>query len=189
MSGVAGATAGSADRRRRILGAVAAALLVALAVVLAFVGAGEEDESAGLADLSARIVDPAELSELEDELGYPLYWAGAPAGRRLELRVESGNAYLRYLPPGVAAGDPRQRFLTVGTYPVTDAEAALERTARSAGADLEPGPGGGVVLANPSSAGSAYLAYPGSDLQIEVYDPRPERALQLIREGAIGPVG
>ena len=38
-------------------------------------------------------------------------------------------------------------------------------------------------------AGDVYLAYAESDLQIEVYDPVPGRALRLVRSGAIRPVG
>ena len=33
----------------------------------------------------------------------------------------SGRVYVRYLPRGAAAGDPRAGFLTVGTYPGVDA--------------------------------------------------------------------
>ena len=42
----------------------------------------------------------------------------------------SGRVFVRYLPQGVSAGDPRAGFVTVGTYPDASAYANLERAAR-----------------------------------------------------------
>jgi hypothetical protein len=175
--------------RLRQIGIVISAALVLVAIVLASQGSGGS-ESAGAVDPSPHFVDAADLTALADSLGHPLYWAGERPPAQLEVSEEAdGSVYLRYLPPGVEAGDPRPGFLTVGTYPVADAVGALRRTAAKAGVGLEHAPDGCVILVNPSSAGSVYLAYPGSDLQIEVYDPAPGRSLQLIRAGAIAPVG
>lgn len=173
------------DRRRRLLGSAAAAALVLVAVVLAIPGG-----SGDTIDSTARIVGADALAGLESDLGHPVYWAGERPPAQLEVREEGeGSVYLRYLPAGVEAGDPEQTFLTVGTYPVADAVAALERSAAESGGEVERGPGEAVILRNPSSAGSTYLAYPGTDIQIEVYDPAPGRSLRLIRSGAIVPVG
>lgn len=180
---------GSIERRRRPLALVVSAVLVAIAALLAMQGGGGGDEARAL-DTAPRIVGTADLSALQDSLGHPLYWAGQRSGQQLELTEESdASIYLRYLPAGIDAGDPRPRFLTVGTYPVDNPVVALRHAATTAGAGLMDGPGGSVVLPNPSSEGSAYLAYPGAKLQIEVYDPAPGRALGLIRSGAIRPVG
>jgi hypothetical protein len=173
----------------RLAGLAASAVLVVAAVVLAISG-GSGGGGSEPATVAAHLVEGADLSSLEDELGHPIYWAGERPPARFELSEEAdGSIYLRYLPPGVEAGDPEQLYLTVGTYPVTDAVGALQRTAAGSGSTLAHAAGGGVVLANPASQGSVYLAYPGSDIQIEVYDPAPGRALQLIRSGAIAPVG
>jgi hypothetical protein len=181
---------GAEIRRRRIhlAGIAASAVLVVVAVVLAITGgSGDGGDSASM---GPHFVDAGDLSDLESELGHPIYWAGERPPAQLELAEEAdGSIYLRYLSPGLEAGDPEQRFLTVGTYPVVDAVGALERTADGAGVSLGHAADGGVVLANPSSEGSVYLAYPGSDIQIEVYDPVPGRSLQLIRSGVIQPVG
>jgi hypothetical protein len=180
--------AGIRHRRIQLAGIAASAVLVIVAVVLAITGGpGGQGEAVGT---GPHFVDATDLSDLEAELGHPIYWAGARPPAQLELAEEAdGSLYLRYLSPGVEAGDPEQRFLTVGTYPVADAVGALERTAADAGVSLGQAAEGGVVLSNPTSEGSAYLAYPGSDIQIEVYDPAPGRSLQLIRSGAIRPVG
>jgi hypothetical protein len=180
---------GVAERRRRLVGASAAVALVIVAVVLAFVGGGGGDDSESV-ESPPHLADVSELTDLEASFGHPIYWAGPRAGSNVELTSEaSGNVYLRYLPPGTEAGDSNPRFLTVGTYPVPDAVGALRRTAAKSGSSLGAAAGGGVVLVNPSSRGSVYLAYPGTDIQIEVYDPQPGKSLELIRSGAIGPVG
>jgi hypothetical protein len=174
--------------RRRLLGAGASVALVAIAVVLLAIGG--HDDGARAVETAPHLADRAALIELEDAVGHEIYWAGPPGPRGLELREEaSGNVFVRYLPRGVAAGDPRPRFLTVGPYPVADAEDALQRAAAEAGQRVEELGGDAIALVNPDSAGSVYLVHPGSDLQIEVYDPAPRRAQALIRRGAIRPVG
>ena len=180
---------GLAIGRSRLAGIGASAVLVVVAVVLAIIGGSGGGGSAPV-HTAAHFVEVADLTKLEAELGHPIYWAGEQPPAQLELSEEAdGSIYLRYLPPGVEAGDPVQQYLTVGTYPVVDAVAALRRTAASAGTSLQHTAAGGVVLPNPSSQGSVYLAYPGSDIQIEVYDSTPGSSLRLIHSGAIVPAG
>lgn len=189
MSDGGGVAAGFGGwRRSRLIGIGVSVALVALALVLATQGGGDGGPEA--VDTSPHLVDAGELASLQGSLGHEVYWAGEQPPDRLEVTREAdGNVYLRYLPPGVEAGDPEPGFLTIGTYPVADAVGALRRSAAKAGVALDRAADGAAVFANPSSAGSVYLAYPGSDLQIEVYDPAPGRALGLIRAGAIRPVG
>lgn len=188
MSGLQGEGA-YPPHRRRVVGSLLATLLAVAAVALAIVGGGGGSGSSHAVGVP-HIVSVSDLTELESALGHPLYWAGERPPNQLELKEEEeGSVYLRYLPPGTEAGDPNQQFLTVGTYPVPSAVAALRRTAARAGVSVERLSGGGVVLRNPGSEGSVYLAYPGTDLEIEVYDPLPGRSLRLIRSGAIEPVG
>jgi hypothetical protein len=161
-------------------------VLVLVAVALGIVGGhnGGGDASDG----DPRLVDVSELEALEGELGHPVYWAGPRPAYELELREEAEESvYLRYLPPGVEAGDPRRDLLTVGTYPVPAAQGAVRRAAAAAHAAVAHLSEGGIAFDN--SQGSAYLAYPGSDLQIEVYSPKPGEAMGLIRSGAIEAVG
>lgn len=166
----------------------ASALLLAVAVLFAVIG-GEDDAAPADAG-TARIVSHSALVELADELDHPVYWIGPRPPLRTEVSVRDGDrVYLRYLPAGVPSGDPRTEFLTVGTYPVPDAAAALRRVAARAGTRVRRGAGGAVVLQIPASGGSAYLARPGSDLEVEVYDPAPGRALRLVMGGELRPVG
>ena len=36
---------------------------------------------------------------------------------------------------------------------------------------------------------SVYLAFPGGDVQVEVYDPSPRKARRLARSGRVRPTG
>jgi hypothetical protein len=172
----------------RRFGIAASVVLLLTAVALAIVGGSGGD---GLpTDTSPHLVDAADLTSLESELEHTLYWVGERPPARFELTEEAeASVYLRYLPPGVAAGDRPADFLTVGTYPVPEAQAAIRRTAAQVGTPVGHLASGGIVLANPESEGSVYLAYPASDLEIEVYDPQPGRAMRLIRSGAVRAVG
>jgi len=177
-------------RQPELFGKAASVGLLATALLLALLGGDNGGGESVSSRVTPRIVEVSELGEAEATVGHPIYWVGPQPDRRLELSVEpDGSVYLRYLPSGAAVGSSSGAYLTVGTYPVADAQAALRRTAASAGAGLGRVADGGIVLENPESAGSVYLAYPGSDLQIEVYDPAPGRAMELIEAGEIRPVG
>lgn len=180
---------GGPAQQRGLLGATASIALVIAAVALALVGGGNGDDAAGIPS-PPRIADAGEIEELASTLGHPIYWAGEPEEEDLELAAEAdGSVYLRYLPEGAEAGDPQQIFLTVGTYPIADAQGALQRTAQESGGELSRLEDGALVLSNPSSPNSVYIAYPNADLEIEVYHPDAGRAMELLRSGAIEPVG
>src|SRR4029077_18997543 len=64
----------------------------------------------------------------------PIYWAGPQPNQVYELtQTKQGAPLLRYLPPGTPIGVPAPR-LTVGTYPVQNAVAAIKRLALAKGA-------------------------------------------------------
>ena len=52
-----------------------------------------------------------------------------------------------------------------------------------------PVTGGGIAFYSKSAPTSVYVAYPGSNVQIEVYDPSAAQAAQLVTSGKIVPVG
>jgi hypothetical protein len=174
------------EGQRRALGIAISVVLVLIAVVLVASGGDGGGDAEGV-DPAPRLVDPEEIVAVEDSLGYPVFWAGERPPDRIELVEEaSGNVFLRYLPSGVEAGDPRAEFLTIGTYPFSDPVAGLRETAKSGGS-LRTAPDGAAMLVDPSSD-SVYLAYPDSELQVEVYDPAGA-ALELIEAGEIEPAG
>lgn len=164
--------------------------LVGLAAILLVVwlASGNDDDSPS-ASAEAQIVSAEELEEAVEDEAEPVYWVGEEEGTELELsQPEAGRTYVRYLTEGAEAGDQRAEFLTVGTYAQPDAVAALRRQAQESDGVLGTAPGKAVVFFNRDQPASVYLAYPGVDVQIEVFDPNFTRALQLVNSGQIVPV-
>jgi hypothetical protein len=139
---------------------------------------------------SARLVSESTLTATVAHDGFPVYWAGAIPGRALELTNAPGaRAFVRYLPPGTAAGDPRAQFTTVATYAAGNGVAAVTRVSHQAGAVPVRAPGGAVAVTSRSRPTSVYLAFPGSTAEIEVFNPDPAVARSLVTSGKIVPVG
>ncbi len=143
------------------------------------------------AGTTGKKVVPVTLSGLQvlaTTLRRPIYWAGPQPGKTYELTVlPKGDVYIRYLPPGAKLGASTP-LLTVGTYPVTGAFAAAQRSAAQPASVRLSARTGGVAFYSKSAPTSVYLAYPGLDYQIEVYDPAPAEARQLVESGRISPV-
>jgi hypothetical protein len=135
-------------------------------------------------------VAPVTLSDLQAltrALRRAIYWAGQQPGTTYELtELPHRIIYVRYLPPGTAIGAATP-VLTVGTYPARGAFAAAEQRAGGSGAVRVPAKNG-VAFYNTSAPTSVYVAFPGSDYQIEVYDPSPAQAKQLVTSGKIVPI-
>lgn len=94
---------------------------------------------------------------------------------------------MRYLPPGTRAGS-NITALTVGSYPVKGAFSSVQRLSGQSGF-VPVAVTGGAVAAYPKAAPtSVYLAYPGSDAQIEVYSPKHGEAASLVTAGKIVPI-
>jgi len=140
--------------------------------------------------ISPRAVTPAALRALSDDAGHPVYWVGPRRNRTYELtRTSSGRIFVRYLPPGAAIGNRSARFTIVGTYPSPDALEVLTNLSEQPGVNSASVPGGGLAVYSTSSPRSVYVAYPDSDVQIEVFDPSAARALRLATSGRVAPVG
>jgi hypothetical protein len=84
-------------------------------------------------------------------------------------------------------GSPLPNFLTIGTYVVPNAAAAVRTAAAQPGAIRVP-VSGGFGFYNRARPTSVYFAYPGSNVQVETYDPSAAVARQLVETGAIKPV-
>ena len=177
----------SLDSLRHKLLALRLGAVVTLAFLAAFItwlaiDRGRDSSSAPAVSEATVAASQTELAALADEVGHPVYWAGPKPGYAYGLqRTRDGRIYVRYLPAGVKVGDERQKYLTVATYPVADAYAALEAAGKAEGATAKRLPGGALMVTNASRPTSVYLAYPGSAYQVEVYDPSPARAGRVAR--------
>lgn len=165
-------------------------------VILILLLSGGDDDDSGSSDTvsteaaapAVQVVAESELLGAMEGVGYPVYWAGPRLGVKYEVsRPEEGRAFVRYLPKGEEA-ESAKPFLTVGSYQQPDALAGIRELGQKQGAILVRIAGGGAGYSQGPKATSAYLAFPGVETQVEVYDPKPGKALDLIRSGAIVPV-
>ncbi len=168
------------------LAAGLAAAVLGMILLWALVIKSDEDEQ----DDQPRIVETSDLSDAAERLGHPIYWAGEQSGKNLELaEADTGRVYVRYLDDGAEAGVRSTDYMTVVTYPVPNAAAALRRgLAKRPNAELARGKDGAVVLVDPSTPGSVRIAHPGSDQQIELYTPNVRESIRLATNGSIQPV-
>lgn len=177
-----------AKRKRNLRIGAGVAAFAALILIVWLI-----DDGGGDAEGPTTQPEIVTIEELEDaaiERSEPVYWAGPQDDAELELsQPDAERSYVRYLTAGAEAGDQRADFLTVGTYLHSDPVGALRRQGKESGGVLAEAPGGAVVYFSRNQPRSVYMAYPGVDVQIEVYDPSFQRALQLVNSGQIVPAG
>jgi hypothetical protein len=167
-----------------------AAVVAAITLALALPGCGDSSSEPDqqVSSGAAEVVSADSLREAASD-GTPIYWAGEQPGTELELsQPDEDRTYVRYLTGDAAAGDERADFLTVSTYAQPNAVAVLHRQSKRSGGTIAHAPGNATVYYERANPRSVYLAYPGSSVEIEVYDPSFARALQVVNEGRIAAV-
>jgi hypothetical protein len=197
-----GTTAGRSTRQAPIRIGAVVALAVAIAFVVWLVVRGNDNSSSTPKTSTTpartkttptpretvRAASPQSLRALASAAGHPIYWAGPQANVKYELtQVTDGRIYIRYLPKGVPIRT-KHVYPIVATYPVPNAYKAVRTAAKESGAVTFRSPRGGLAVYNQSAPTNVYLAYPGSKYQVEVFDPNPSRARQLVRSGTIRPI-
>jgi hypothetical protein len=172
----------------RVGAVVAVALLVAFGVWVYVRGSGGFSDEPAAVRAGAVPVTASVLSSLAGASSSPIYWTGPRSGFTYELtKTADGRIFIRYLPHGVPVGAV-EPYLTVGTYPVARAFAVTSALASESGAIRVVVPGGGVGFYDTSRPTNVYLAFPGENSQIEVYDPAAAEARRLVVSGDIGRV-
>ena len=183
---------------RRIVTVIAVALLIGIVVWFLFIKGDDDD---GESDLPGQVVATevapfgpdfaggGDIKDAIEQVGHPIYWAGKDQDGEIEFTLTTdGRAFVRYLTDGASPGDEEANFLTVSTYAVDNAEAALEEVAGREGRESFEVPGGGIAVVDAAQPQRVYFSPAGSDLQIEVYDPEAGRARELVESGQIQPV-
>jgi len=167
----------------RLVAVVATGLALAL---LAACGGSDASSSQTTSSGATKIVSADYLRETAAGGTAPIYWAGERDGTELELsRPDKDRTYVRYLTGDAEAGDKRADFLTVSTYAQSNAVASLRRQSRRSAGTIAHAPGNATVYFNRANPGSVYLAYPGTPIEVEVFDPSFKRALRLVESGQV----
>ena len=172
------------------LGAIVALALAAGFVVWLLVREDDPEPVSTQAEAAAAAVSPDELESLAASVGHPVFWLGPKRGNTYELtQTANGKIYVRYLPQGVDVGADKP-YLTVATYPFPGAYPAIQKQAAREGRRDRAG---SRTAASPCSTSgypqSVHVAYPGVNYQVEVYDPTPARAMQLVSSGQLAHLG
>jgi hypothetical protein len=181
--------------RPRIGAVIAVAVAVAFLVWLLFIRGddGEETvtgqaEQARVSEIGPIEATRSDLLELQEEAGHPVYWLGEMEGKEIEVtRTTDANIYVRYLDTGASVGE-KAPFLTVSTYPFADAFRALEVVAERPGSVSERLDDGALVVRADEAATSVYIAWPGQDVQVEIFDADPDEASSAATSGDLTPV-
>jgi hypothetical protein len=164
---------------------LAVALIIGVVAWLVLSGDDEDGEQAA----GAKAVSVEELQNLAGGRDRPVFWAGPRSGTKYEFtETKDGSVYVRYLARNAEVGDPKPSYLTVATYAIDNGYARVEAASKRKGAESEKLQNGGLALVNRERPSSVYLAYPRGKYQVEVYDPSPDRARDLVFSGAVQPV-
>jgi len=183
-------TATATKRKTLVLIAVGLALVAAVAVGLTLLLNEESEADTATSKPGTPVaVSAADLREFARSADGPIYWAGELRGTELELtRTSRNEIFVRYLSGDADVGDSRPAFATVSTYPYDRAYQVTAKSAKGKGMASRDAPGGGIAAWSRSRPTSVYLAYPGSNRLVEVFDPDAKRARELVFSGQVSPV-
>jgi hypothetical protein len=130
----------------------------------------------------AEAVTVQQLTKMAGTVQHPIFWLGPKHGFTYELRkTRDGRIYVRYLPAGAQVGAVKP-YLTVATYPFPGAFAAIQKQSSATGAVTTRLAYRGLAVLDGAYPQSTHVAYPNVNYQVEVYDPTPQKAFQLISE-------
>ena len=131
---------------------------------------------------------PARLAQLASAEG-DRSTGPARSNQTYELRKTTQGGFLvRYLPPGTAVR--RRSSRAYRRHVPRQTSLRRRQTAQpTKGASISELAGGGLAVVNPRFPKSVYIAYPGLEFEIEVFDPSLARARALVASGQITAIG
>ena len=178
-----GNAAGRFSRQPVRLGAVLAIAAAIAFVVWLAVGRSDSASDSPAVPEAAKVVPISDsgLRTLGGALNRPIFWAGARPDLQYELtQASDGRVWIRYLPNDAQIGEKDTPYLTVGTYPVANAFAATSRVAQQPSSTRVDVGDDAVAFYAKERPNNVYLAFKGSDYQVEVFDPDAGAAKELV---------
>jgi len=176
--------------RRRSLqilaGLVALAAIAAVAIVVLGSTSPKSEKVTPNKPIAASV---SRLISYQKEVGHPVYWLGPFKGFTYELtQTSNGDSYIRYLKPGVKLGDPHPKWTIVGTYPAVKPYNTVRVDIVKYKLHYVPVSYHGIAVWSNAHPDNVYLAYPGLEDLIEIYDPGPAQAQKLALSSLLEPV-
>lgn len=122
----------------------------------------------------------SELKAIIRDNDIQAYWTGPIEDATYSLNSSTaGQVFVRYVPKGEACDDVRPNFRVIATYEEADAFATTESAGTTADGVSLLNTDGSIVYFNKNVPTNIYVAYPGINYQIEIYDPDPKEAVSL----------
>ena len=126
----------------------------------------------------AKAVSAKELRDVVVKNKLTVYWVGAePEAKYILNAAVTSSISVRYIPAGTSGLDATTTYREVGTFV---SKGAFDITQKAAG--LENGVGfvnvdGNAVYYDSRDPKNVYVGLKGKNIQVEVFDPRPDQAL------------
>lgn len=125
-----------------------------------------------------KAVNAQQLRDVVRANNLNVYWIGPEKGSAYILNAAvSTSISLRYIPAGATANDAQISYREVGTFISANAFAVTQKAG-----SLPNGVGfvnvdGNAVYYDSRDPKNVYLGIKGKDIQVEIFDPRPDQAL------------
>lgn len=186
------------DQNRRAVLIVGAVVVIVVAAIISFTVGGDDNKSSSSnsnTNTVASAQPPVNAEGLKTAVSAvggagKVFWAGEEAGFTYVLRTEAnGQASVRYIPTD---GDPQAQgavYRVLGSYPIKDAFNVTKKAGEAADSVLLTNSDGSIVVYNKNKTTNVYIAFPKVDVQIEIFDPTPGKALELATSGRIVAIG
>ena len=121
-----------------------------------------------------------ELRNLVTENNIVAYWTGPVKDATYSINsTTAGQVFVRYIPKGMECGSTEAKYRVIATYSETDAFNSTQQAGSQPEGVTLANPDGSVVYFSKNAPNNVYLAYPGINYQIEIYDPDAKTAVTL----------
>lgn len=108
------------------------------------------------------------------------YWTGPIKDATYSINTTTpGQVFVRYIPKGMECGDTEPKFRVIATYNEANAYESTQQAGNQAEGVSLANTDGSIVYFSKNAPNNVYLAYPGIDYQIEIYDPDAKTAVTL----------
>lgn len=125
-----------------------------------------------------KAVDAVQLRNVVVANHLTVYWVGPEKGAKYVLNAAVlSSISLRYLPAGASLTDTTATYREVGTFTSPNAFAVTQKAATLANGVGFVNVDGNAVYYDSRDAKNVYIGLKVKDIQVEIFDPRPDQAL------------
>ncbi len=125
-----------------------------------------------------KAVDEAELRHVVAANHLTVYWVGPEKGSKYLLNAAVlSSISLRYLPQGSSLTDTTATYREIGTFTSPDAFNVTKKAGTQPNGVGFVNVDGDAVYYDSRDPKNVYIGMKGKDIQVEIFDPRPDQAL------------